>query len=91
MGACIGWFTGLMMKSEGRIVMIENVLVGIFGAFIGGDAFVAAITKGPVSDNVFSMRSLAFAVAGSVLLLLILKLLRHKVGPLRVGKPKPRR
>ena len=90
-GACVGWFSGLFMKSDGRIVMIENVLVGVFGAFIGGDFVVAMITKGPVSDNVFSVRSLAFAVAGAAVMLLVLRLLRSKVGPMRAAKAKPRR
>ena len=80
-----------MMKEPARIVLIENVLVGVFGAFIGGDFIVTLMNKGVVNDKVFSMGSLAFAVAGAVALLLILKLMRLAVGPMVAGKKKPRR
>ena len=89
-GAAIGWLAAMMTKSEGRIGMIESVLVGIFGAFIGGDFVVALMNKGVVNDKDFHIGSLAFAVTGAVVMLLILKLLRHSVGPMQPGKKKPR-
>lgn len=79
-----------MMKAPGRIVLVENVLVGIFGAFIGGDFIVTLMNKGVVNDKDFSIGSLAFAVTGAIALLLILRLLRLAVGPMRAGKKKPR-
>jgi uncharacterized membrane protein YeaQ/YmgE (transglycosylase-associated protein family) len=89
-GGAIGWLAATMMKSEGRTGLIESVLVGVFGAFIGGDFVVALMNKGVVDDKVFHIGSLAFAVAGAVVMLLILKLLRRSVGPLQSGKKKPR-
>jgi uncharacterized membrane protein YeaQ/YmgE (transglycosylase-associated protein family) len=89
-GAAIGWAAGLMMSSGGKTLLVENVLVGVFGAFIGGDFVVAMLSPGVVNDKVFSMRSLAFAAAGAVVMLLLLRLLRTAVGPLRAGKRKPR-
>ncbi len=79
-----------MMKAPGRIVLIENVLVGVFGAFIGGDFIVTLMNKGVVNDKDFSIGSLAFAVTGAVVMLLVLRLLRHAVGPMQAGKKKPR-
>jgi uncharacterized membrane protein YeaQ/YmgE (transglycosylase-associated protein family) len=90
-GGFIGFLTGLIMKSEGTIALVENVAVGIFGAFIGGDFVVAMMNSGVVDDKHFSIRSLAFAVVGAIALVLILRLMRRSVGPLRSGKPKPRR
>ena len=79
-----------MMKSGGRTLLVENILVGVFGAFAGGDFLVSMLNHGVVDDKTFSMRSLAFAVAGAVALLLVLRLVRSAVGPLRAGKRKPR-
>ena len=42
------------------------MLVGVFGAFIGGDFFVSMLNGGVVNDKIFSIRSLAFAVTGAV-------------------------
>ena len=89
-GGAIGWLAAVMMKSEGRIGLIENVLVGVFGAFIGGDFIVALMNKGVVNDRDFHIGSLGFAVAGAVVMLLVLKLLRRSVGPMQSGKKKPR-
>jgi uncharacterized membrane protein YeaQ/YmgE (transglycosylase-associated protein family) len=89
-GGVIGWVVGLMMKSEGRTLLIENVLVSMFGAFIGGDFVVALLNKGIVNDKDFSIRSLAFAVVGAIVMLLILKMMRRVVGPMRAGKSKVR-
>jgi uncharacterized membrane protein YeaQ/YmgE (transglycosylase-associated protein family) len=37
LGAIIGLLAGAVMGSNGKIVRIEDVLVGVFGAFIGGE------------------------------------------------------
>ena len=87
----MGWIAALMASDAGRILMLESIGVGIFGAFIGGDFMVAMVTSGVVDPKVFSTRDLAFAVAGAALMLVLLKLMRRAVGPLHVSKPKPRR
>ena len=71
------------------------MLVGVFGAFIGGDFFVSMLNGGVVNDKIFSIRSLAFAVTGAVrcgavLMLVLLRLVRGAGGPLRAGKRKAR-
>jgi uncharacterized membrane protein YeaQ/YmgE (transglycosylase-associated protein family) len=81
---------GLLMSNEGRIHLIENVLVGVFGAFVGGDFIVSMMNKGIVNDKDFSIRSLAMAITGAVVMLLILKLMRRVIGPMRASKPKAR-
>ena len=69
--------------------MIENILVGVFGAFIGGD-FVAAMISGAavVNDKDFRVSSLAMAVGGAVVMLLVLRMMRGAVGPMRSSKSK---
>lgn len=80
----------MLSQSGGRVLLIENVMVGIFGAFVGGDFLVALMNKGVVDDKIFKMGSLVYAVVVAVVMLLVLKLLRHVVGPLKAGKAKPR-
>jgi uncharacterized membrane protein YeaQ/YmgE (transglycosylase-associated protein family) len=60
------------------------VLVGVFGAFIGGE-FVADMVRGK-STEAFSMSSLGLAAAGAVVMLVLLKVMRGAVGPLRAKK-----
>jgi uncharacterized membrane protein YeaQ/YmgE (transglycosylase-associated protein family) len=88
-GALIGAAASFFAAGQGRIVMIENVLVGVFGSFIGGD-FVAAMISGSkvVNDKDFRVSSLGMAVAGAVVMLVVLRLMRGAVGPMRASKSK---
>ena len=57
-GGVIGWAAGLMMAHGDRVLILENVAVGVFGAFIGGDFMAAMLSTGIVNDKVFlSVRS----------------------------------
>jgi uncharacterized membrane protein YeaQ/YmgE (transglycosylase-associated protein family) len=69
-----------------RVVVIENVLVGMFGAFIGGDFVAAQFNGGVINDKVFTLGGLALAAAGATLMLLALGLMRKVVGPMRNSK-----
>lgn len=79
------------MRGQGRIVLIENMLVGVFGAFIGGDFLVSVFNGGVVNDKVFHMSSLGMAAGGAVVMLVALRLMRGAVGPMKAGKGKVRR
>jgi uncharacterized membrane protein YeaQ/YmgE (transglycosylase-associated protein family) len=89
-GAAAGWLAWVMAHAGGRILLIENVLVGVFGAFIGGDFIAAQLNNGVINDKDFSIRSLAIAITAAVVMLLVLRLLRRVVGPLQAGKKKAR-
>jgi uncharacterized membrane protein YeaQ/YmgE (transglycosylase-associated protein family) len=80
----------MLSTDNGRVALVENLLVGVFGAFIGGDFIAAMLNSGVVDEKVFKVGSLGMAVAGAVVLLLVLRLMRHAVGPQRAGKAKPR-
>jgi uncharacterized membrane protein YeaQ/YmgE (transglycosylase-associated protein family) len=89
-GAIIGWAFGLLGAGSGKVSRLEEVLVGVFGAFVGGE-FVADMLRGS-STEAFSASSLGLAAAGAVVLLVLLKIMRGAVGPLRSGKsPSARR
>jgi uncharacterized membrane protein YeaQ/YmgE (transglycosylase-associated protein family) len=85
MGVLIGWLSTRMMTAATPTAVIENVLVGMFGAFIGGD-FVAAQFNAGVVTTQFTIGGLMFAVIGAIVILLLLKLMRKLVGPQRNSK-----
>jgi uncharacterized membrane protein YeaQ/YmgE (transglycosylase-associated protein family) len=90
-GGLVGWLAATCGTGSGRIVLVESVLVAVFGAFIGGDFVASQLNGGVVDDKVFKVSSLSMAVTGAVVMLLLLGLMRRVVGPLRAGKPKPRK
>ena len=66
--------------------LIESIGVGIFGAFIGGEFIAAQIRgSGPGATPNFPM-SLGLAVGGAVTMLLLLRVFRRAIGPLKAGK-----
>ena len=89
-GAALGWIAAQLKPDANRVVFIETMAVGIFGAFIGGE-FVAAMLRAKGADTALSISSVALAVGCSVVALFLLGAMRSAVGPMRSGKPKPRR
>jgi len=85
----VGWLA-TKMAGGARPLLIENVLAGVFGAFVGGDFIVSSLNGGVVNDTDFKIGSLALAIAGAVVMLLLLKLMRKLVGPLRDSKSRKR-
>ena len=86
----MGLLAATLSDVSGRVALVENLLVGVFGAFIGGDFVAALFNGGVVDDKVFKVGSLGMAIAGAVVLLLMLRLMQRVVGPLQAGKAKPR-
>ncbi len=87
-GAAIGWFIGsALRKGATRTDLVESILVGIFGAFIGGE-FVAAQLHGASPGVPGVALGLSLAVVGSVLMLVLLNMMRKAVGPMKAGRSK---
>ncbi len=89
-GAFAGWLLTRMSSISTASTTIENILIGMFGAFIGGD-FVAAQISGDAVAKDFHFSSLLLAIAGAVLMLGLLQLMRKVVGPMRNGVSKKKR
>ena len=90
-GAVAGWLAGVMMASKGIVQRLEEVSVGIFGAVVGAEITKAVFLGGSPDTGVGAV-GIATAVAGAVLFLALLKMMRGAVGPLRAGKsPSARR
>lgn len=84
-GALAGWLSSRLLSQPSRSAQIENLVVGMFGAFVGGD-FVAAQLNGGVTAPEFRISSLGLAVLGSVVMLALLQWMRKAVGPLKRGR-----
>lgn len=69
-GALAGWIASMIMKTDGQMGAISNIVVGIIGAFIGG--FVMRYLTGSQPEG-FNIPSLIVAVIGAVILLAIVK------------------
>ncbi len=69
-GALAGWIASMIMKTDGQMGAISNIVVGIVGAFIGG--FVMRFLTGSEPEG-FSIPGLIVAVIGAVILLAIVK------------------
>lgn len=84
-GALAGWLFGMMMQSRGRIQRVEEVLVGVFGSFIGAESTAAMLGLAESATGI-QPAALVGAVFGSGVLLALLRIMRGAVGPLRNSK-----
>jgi uncharacterized membrane protein YeaQ/YmgE (transglycosylase-associated protein family) len=80
-GAATGFLAAGVMHIKGHGNRVENVLVGVFGAFIGGEFLASKMTSG-APDGGFRASSLGLAVLGAVAMLVLLSVMRKAVGPL---------
>jgi uncharacterized membrane protein YeaQ/YmgE (transglycosylase-associated protein family) len=76
LGAICGWIASMIVGTNARQGWLENIVVGIVGAFIGG------IIGGPlfghgVTLGTFDLYSIILAIVGAIILLLILRAIRR--------------
>lgn len=72
LGAIAGWIAGLVMKSNHGL--LEDIILGIVGAFVGGFVFSLMGEPGVTGFNVYS---LIVSVIGAVIVIFIGRVL-HK-------------
>ena len=72
LGAVAGWIAGVITKSSHGI--IEDILLGIIGAFVGG--FIMN-SLGQVGVTGFNFYSIMVAVVGAVVLIVLGRLLHR--------------
>jgi len=72
-GAVIGWVAGLIMKSQGSLLM--NIILGIVGAFVGG--FVASLLGFGSFGGAFTFDivNIIISIAGACLVIFVARLL----------------
>ena len=78
-GALAGWIAALLVRGAGYGLVI-NLFVGVVGGILGGALLrlLGALQQGGWADDGGWLVSLAMAVAGAVLLLTILNLIRRR-------------
>jgi uncharacterized membrane protein YeaQ/YmgE (transglycosylase-associated protein family) len=84
-GLLAGGIAIYMLGAQGLVHRLETLVVAVFGAFIGGDFLAAQFGVAP-ADTSFHASSLALALGGAVVMLLLLRLMRRSVGPMRPHK-----
>ena len=90
-GAVVGWLFGVATAVPGKVLRLEEVAVGMFGAVIGAEVLPNLFASGAPPSGISPVGIVA-ALVGAVLLLALLKVMRKAVGPLRAGKaPSARR
>lgn len=73
-GALAGWIASMIAGTNAQQGLLGNIIVGILGALVGGFVFELLGGAGITGFNIWSM---AVAIAGSVVLLLIFKSVRR--------------
>ena len=76
-GGLIGWAASVFMGTDGRQGIILNVIVGIVGAALGGWLFGAAFGTTTINQGNLSLGGIGVSLAGAVILIAILKLIRR--------------
>lgn len=85
-GAVVGFVAGTLMGGGGTVERIEEMLVGVFGAFIGGEFLPSMLAAEGAVPSGFSGSALLMGVAGAAVMLMLLRLMRRAVGPMRGRK-----
>lgn len=85
-GAVVGLLAGTVMGSNSKVARIEDMLVGIFGAFIGGEFLPSVLAAEGAAPAGFSGLALLAGVAGAGVMLALLAMMRKAVGPMRGRK-----
>jgi len=74
LGGIAGWLASLIMRTDGQQGILLNIVIGSIGALLGGMLFNAV---GAMGITGFNLWSLVVAVTGSVVLLLIVRVVRR--------------
>ena len=74
-GAIAGWLASMVMKTNAQQGFLQDVIVGIIGAFIGGFVLNALGVGGAVTG--LNLASILTAFIGAVILLGLLRLIRR--------------
>jgi len=74
-GALAGWVASMITGTNREQGWLENIIVGIIGAFVGG--FLFGLLTGQSTYFAWNIGSFVVAVIGAIVLLFILRLIRR--------------
>ena len=75
-GGLIGWLASMVMGTNDRQGLVQNVLVGIVGGFLGSWLLGSALGTSTIIDGDLSMSGLFVSFLGSLILLVVARLAR---------------
>jgi uncharacterized membrane protein YeaQ/YmgE (transglycosylase-associated protein family) len=73
-GALVGWVASLIMNTNSQQGVVLNVVIGIVGAFLGGELMSFFGGTEAIGFNVYSF---FVALIGAVILIALSKMFRH--------------
>jgi uncharacterized membrane protein YeaQ/YmgE (transglycosylase-associated protein family) len=76
-GGILGWLASIVMKTNGQMGLILNVVVGIIGAFVAGVVLTPMLGIATINQNNFSLPGLLVSFVGAVILLAVVSLIRR--------------
>ena len=75
-GAIVGWVASIIMKTNGRQGVLIDIVVGIVGSLLAGYLLTPMFGISTINQGNFSLPALLVSLAGAVILLFIVRLLR---------------
>jgi uncharacterized membrane protein YeaQ/YmgE (transglycosylase-associated protein family) len=70
-GAIAGWLASIVMRTNGRQGLLQDIVVGVIGGVIGGFLFNALGVGGAVTG--FNLMSVIVAFVGAIVLLVLIR------------------
>ena len=76
-GGVVGWLASLIMRTDAQQGLFLNVVVGIVGAVLAGFIITPLVGGAPITSGALSIQSVLVSLAGAVVLLAIVNLIRR--------------
>ncbi|MEG3089408.1 GlsB/YeaQ/YmgE family stress response membrane protein [Sphingomonas sp. PB4P5] len=76
-GGIIGWVASMIMRTDGQQGIILNIVVGIVGALLAGFIVTPLIGGASIMEGAINVQSILVSLAGAVILLAIVNLVRR--------------
>ncbi|HTU66407.1 MAG TPA: GlsB/YeaQ/YmgE family stress response membrane protein [Steroidobacteraceae bacterium] len=77
-GGVVGWLASIVMRRDGSMGIVLNVVVGIIGAMLGGWLLGPVIGAPSINSGELSAASLLVSFLGAVILLAIVNLITRR-------------
>ena len=73
-GGLIGWVASMVMRTNGQMGMVLNVVVGIVGALVAGWFLTPLFGISTINQSNFSLPALLVSLMGAIILLAVVNL-----------------
>jgi uncharacterized membrane protein YeaQ/YmgE (transglycosylase-associated protein family) len=90
-GVVFGWLSGFAGPAPSVVERIEAVAVGAFGAFLGGEFLPQMVLQKQAIGTGLNAATVSMSIGGAVIALILLRWMKHAVGPMKPSKKKERK